>query len=308
MPNIPYVPYESKFREWNLKFRLIESFDLDTVRIVREAQVRGVNTIAPREQVERYVLQMKGGAEFPPIVLWTGTLIDGNTRVAACRKLGQGTFPAYEVELPNLDMARMLGAALNQLGGQSLRPDEARAAALMSLDAGWTDTQIHREYGVAVATVRGWRMQRQAEERAERLGIGDVLGELSRKKQQQVAKVTHDEPFKLLVEELQRGRPDDRDTKEVVAAVLEATSDDVAVSVIAEAAADWTPIGPDPGSVPPSPAREAKKFLGGLVKHPASHWVDVRHVDDLLPKWEQLAEIAAQVVAEYRRLTSAAVA
>ena len=74
---------------------------------------------------------MRNGAMFPPILLMApDLLIDGNTRLKAAQRIGRQTFPAIIVDTKTRDMALILAASLNQMGGERLTPEEAHEAAM----------------------------------------------------------------------------------------------------------------------------------------------------------------------------------
>jgi hypothetical protein len=85
---------------------------------------------------------MKNGAAFPPIVLAAtlhkgrDVMIDGNTRARAAQTLKLNTFPAYRVSpIADPNFARMLGAALNNLGGDRLSRAEPTGPRRCSLSS-----------------------------------------------------------------------------------------------------------------------------------------------------------------------------
>src|SRR5215472_8713856 len=91
------VRFEALFQRWGLQWEFVPELSLaDQLKTLDEAQVRDLSHIAPTERVHEYALQMKGGANFPPIVLMApNILIDGNTRAQAGRQAGRTTLPAY---------------------------------------------------------------------------------------------------------------------------------------------------------------------------------------------------------------------
>src|SRR4051794_37421664 len=65
---------------------------IDEIREAEGIQVRRIDHRAPKDQVTKYAVAMKNGANFPAIVLNDALeRIDGNTRVEAASKLGRDT-------------------------------------------------------------------------------------------------------------------------------------------------------------------------------------------------------------------------
>ena len=132
MPETIHNPQaESIFNRWGLSFELIDAFPIAEIKDIEGQQVRFRTNIANADVVEEYYEQQQNGAVFPPVVLaFPGTIIDGNTRLAMARKAKLETFPVYMVKTSSLDLAKALGAALNQIGGVRLTQDEAYRAAV----------------------------------------------------------------------------------------------------------------------------------------------------------------------------------
>ena len=303
MHAVNHEPFERKFELHNVKYELIEDVTLDSMEKRETAQVRRHSPIAPPHQVERYRLAMSAGQSFPPVVLWGDIILDGNTRIAAARKQGLTSLPAYRVQCRNERQAVILAAALNQMNGRPLTDEEARESAELMMDDGMKDEYIAREVQINAAKVRRWRKERETVARAERVGVADELGNLSASQRQKLAGITHERPFAETVKALAERSPSADQFRELVAAVSSATSDDAAVDVIRDAVDDWEPVGKYPkGQAGHSSARDANKSIGALVKHDAAYWVDMAVADEQLPKWERLHALAGQVIDEYRRL------
>jgi hypothetical protein len=262
------VRFESLFQRWGLKWEFVPELSLaDQLKVLDEAQVRDLAHIAPTERVHEYALQMKGGATFPPIVLMApNILIDGNTRAQAGRQAGRTHLPAYRVEVPDLDFAKMLAAALNQMGGARLTPEEANKSAIRMMNLGWPDESIGRELGYAAESVRRWRREAEFSERSSALDLNGYAAKLTKKQRQDVAKIVHDEPFAEMVKLIADTKPDPKDLKELAQVVEKAPSDEQAVEAIKTARVEWVPVGPDPRKVYRNKsAQQLRMHLGALV-------------------------------------------
>lgn len=259
--------FEALFQRWNLKWEFLAELSLADLKVIDEAQVRELDHVAIPESVHEYELQMKGGASFPPVVaMKPDILIDGNTRVTAARNLGRTTFPAYLVEVDGIDFAKMLASALNQLGGRRLTPTEANKSALAMMDLGWTDDAVGRELGYSAESVRRWRRERDFNDRVDQLGLAEAAARLSKRQRQDVAKITHSEPFTEVVKLIADVKPDPRELKELIETVEKASSDSAAVQSIRDARQEWTPVGPDPKRVYRNrAAQQLRMHLGGIT-------------------------------------------
>jgi ParB-like chromosome segregation protein Spo0J len=301
---VNHEPFERKFDLHNVKYELVGDVPLDSMEKRESSQVRSHSPIAPAQQVERYRMAMAAGQTFPPVVLWGNVILDGNTRIAAARKHGVTSLPAYRVSCRNERQALILAAALNQLNGRPLTDEEAREAAERMMDDGMKDEYIAREVQVNAAKVRRWRKERATNERADRLGVADEIAALSASQRQKLAGITHERPFAEIAKAMADRQPSAEQFKQLVADVQSAPSDDAAVEAITDAAADWEPAGKYPrGQAGHSTAKDANRSIGALLKHDAAYYVDLALTDEQLPKWEQLQLLAGQVIDEYRRLS-----
>ena len=300
---VNHEPYERKFALHNVKFELRDDVPLDSMQKRENVQVRRHSEIAPRPQVERYAIAMKAGQDFPPITLWGSVILDGNTRIAAARLNGLTGLPAYIVQCRNERQAIILGAALNQMNGRNLTEQEAAEAAEEMMADGMADEYIAREVQVSAAKVRRWRLERTAVDRATRVGLGAEIDALSAARKQKLAPITHEEPFKALVNALAEHNPSGPQFAEVIEQVTTASSDEVAVRVVQEAVESWEPAGIHrAGQAGTVTARKANAPIGSLLKHDPAYYVDLNVADTQIPKWEQLHTLAVQVLDEYRRL------
>lgn len=303
MSSLNHEPFERKFRLHKIEFELVADFQLDDMKKRESVQVRTHSPIAPAAQVGKYAIGMQAGEEYPPVVLWGDIIIDGNTRIAAARKIGRNSLPAYILKCRNERQAIEIGASLNNLNGRSMSDIESFQAAEAFIADGMRDDFIARELQVNVTKVRRWRQEKETWERAERLGIADQVRDLTAGRRQALSTITHDEPFRETVAALDGRNPTNEQFKELLDAVRTASSDSDAVAQVRYAADDWEPAGKyRTGQGPASTAKTANRSIGSLIKHDPSYWVDATLADEQLPKWEALAALAQHVVEEYRRL------
>jgi hypothetical protein len=306
--------FEAKFESWHLKFEFIEAISLDDLEALEEAQVRDLINIAPPARIDEYALQMAHGATFPPLVIAAqlqgknDVLIDGNTRARAALRLKRDTFCAYRVSpIPDVGFAKVLAAALNQMGGIRLEGVEARKAALEAIDMGWTDDQIACEIGYSASAVRNWRRDQQLNERIDRLHLGDTAARLNKTQQRAIAKIDHDEPFKEILSLVADTKPPKLELEELLTAVQKAGSDSNAVEAISKAREDWQPIGPEPAKVHRNQvAAQARMHIGGLLKitDPVTVFDAAKAAEDA-EKWRQLRDVVNYVLAMFETQAAA---
>lgn len=302
--------FEALFSRWNLNFEFIPELSLtDDLKVLDEAQVRDLANIGPSEQVDQYALQMKQGANFPPIVVAaqlrdsTDVMIDGNTRARAARRNHNDAFPAYRVSpIPDADFAKLLAAALNQLGGKRLERAEANKAALAAMDMGLSDDQIALEIGYSAESIRRWRRDQQFNERIDKLQLIDHADKLTKTQKREVGKVAHDEPFGELVQLVATTKPEQPDLRELLETVEKAGSDHDALVAIEKAREEWRPIGPPPQKVHRNrAAQQARMHLGGLLTVEPAAVYDPTKADDDFEKWQKVREIVDQVLAVFEQ-------
>jgi ParB-like chromosome segregation protein Spo0J len=288
---------EAKIADWRLPFEFIEEYAVDSVTIDAEAQVRAGIHIAPRERVDEYAAQMRNGAKFPPIVVnERRALLDGNTRLAAARRVKRATLPTYVVTCGTPEMAVMLAAALNQMGGERLTAAEAAEAAQVMMARGFPDDVICRELGRDPTAVRRWKAQLETTERADRLGL-DVKT-LTKAALERLASVRREDPFKeavALVRDAGIKKP--ADITALVDEINQATSDEAALHKIAERRDELAPAGPPPGRANVrKEVQVARMAIGSLLTVADA---DLTTLAPTLPdreRWLKLLDLVSRVV------------
>jgi ParB-like chromosome segregation protein Spo0J len=298
-PDWSYTPIIAKLREWNLTYEVVPDFPLSRVRRDDESQVRQLAHIAPALRVEEYAQQMRNGAMFPPILLMTpDLLIDGNTRLKAAQRIGRQTFPAIIVDTKTRDMARILAASLNQMGGERLTPEEAHEAALLMMRSNYPDVAIARELGRDIAQVRRWRTQRDVEHRAERLGLGDEIQQIPRGTRGLLAGVSHEQPFVETTRLLAEMRPVEKQAKEIISEIQQASSDQAQLDVVARLRDDFAPAGPPPRSSARKDLALVRAAIATVIKHESDldTVINRGQREAELERWTNLQQVAIKAL------------
>lgn len=302
------VRIEGVLRDWNVDFSFEPEFLIKKVDANYDGtQVRSSEHRAPRDMVDEYANQMRNGAVFPPMVAThNGRLIDGNTRKAAAARNGLETFPIYLVRLPRPDFGPMIGAALNQMGGKRLTPEEAMAVAEAMMREGYADEAIARYLGRSRAMVQNYRREHRYKEAAERTGVKELA--VSRGVQRHLADITHDEPFKAAVELAAAAKVQPKDVQELVQRVVTARSEREELDTIAGYHEKWKPVGPPPQRVAPNRAalvagRKVDALLA--ITTPAGELAPAALREELEPKWKKLRHFADDVLTAFREAPDA---
>jgi len=295
---LQYAPLEAKLLEWGMPYTVNREFPIEDIVIEESAQVRFAANIAPKDRVDEYKMQMQSGAVFPPILLRVpgNVIIDGNTRVAAAKKIGRKAIPALLVDTKTEDMHQILAAAVNQMGGERLKAAEAHATALLMLRVGYPDAAIAREMGRDQSQVRKWRSQQEVLERAKPLGID--LGALARTTLEPLSDIRLEKPFIEAARLFTEVRPKQKEAKDIVEKVAQAVSEEGALQAIQEIREELAPVGPPPKAA----SREiplARAAIGNLVKFEGrpSAAFDPAKREEELGRWQRLQKIVQDVVA-----------
>ena len=289
---------EALWLSWNVPNELVE-FPIEDIRTLEGAQVRELGHIAPSEGVEEYALQMKGGAQFPPIVLMKpNILIDGNTRLGAARENNLSTFPAYVIDVPTVDFAKAVAGALNQLNGRRLTAGEAQGVALTMLrELKFSDEQAAAHVGRSAQMVRTWRLQSETESRANRVGLADNLGDVSMNQRVKLASIGHDAPFAEMLKLVSEAKVPNSELTRVVKEIKAAPSDADALEVVAEARKEWRQIGPEPRTVQVNKAaRRARMTIPQLLHLDPLDVFDPDKAETDRELWEGLRAHVAKIL------------
>ena len=297
--------FESIFDNWRLTWRLEPNFPIDQIQDVASQQVRDQVHRANRTVVEEYYQQHEAGSVFPPITLRDGnlSLIDGNTRRAMWLRAKRATIPAYIVTLPSADLARALGAQLNNISGVRLTPDESARQALAMLEEGTFDEQqIARIVGRSRTQVGRWRQEREFKARAEKAGIDPHL-RIPDTQRRTLSKVVQVKPFAELTRLAGSRRIQNGDLASIVDRVLTADSEDAALDTITSAAAELAPTGPDARAVAANPKAKRMRMVLPQVLNlaPAEEFYEPDRAAADRAMWLQIRIAAQNALDMYER-------
>lgn len=161
------------------KYEEVADYDLTQLSPERRVQVREPLHYAPKDAVERYMIQM-GETSFPPIIVTNDAwIVDGNTRVGAKLRRKEKFFPAFVIEVSWTGATEkqrndlyILAATMNAMAGQPLTSKEVRQAAARFIERGYKAEEIARAIGLKPASVSAVRKEIEAEKKLERVGLG----------------------------------------------------------------------------------------------------------------------------------------
>jgi hypothetical protein len=150
-----------------------------------QVQVRDGSEVAPPKEVARYAEMMKpyltkrDQLTMPPVVVTAdGYVVDGNTRIAAARKLEWLTFPAFVLNdryegAPTslIDRLIMLGTMLNMTHGRGLSRERQEQLILQVSKDGDSPEEISRKLQISRNIVLSTLKARDATERLMELGV-----------------------------------------------------------------------------------------------------------------------------------------
>lgn len=300
---------EKVFGRWGLTYQLVDEFPLDRIQNIQGQQVRFQANIANRDVVEEYFQQYNNGAQFPPVVLAEpGTIIDGNTRLAMAHKANLPVFPAYLVRVSSLDLAKALGAYLNQIGGVRLTQDEAYQAAIdmMGENLNFSDAQIAETTGKASWQVKNWRAEQEAALHAQRTNAGLAFEAVPKTQHKTLAKIVQDAPFKAAIELAGSRRLPNATVKKMVEDVGAATSEAEALEVVATVSRD-NPLG-GPGGVAVvrnMKAARMRMVLPQVVNlRPPEELYEADKADEDEKLWREVRRVVDAQIAYYAQMTT----
>jgi len=311
-----------------LKYTEESQYDLSTLSFERRVQVRETGHYAPKEQVDRYAVQM-GHSKFPPIIVTADRwIVDGNTRVGAALKRGDRFFPAvvlnaeWDKATPQQrEELYALGATLNAANGNPLTAAERRESVRHLLALGWTEAHIERVAGIKPSDTKRVKRDLAAERRAEQVGLevtnpedgrvirnggtGYVTGAAKRALGQQNAVELHDEPFLELAKLAADAGLGAAEVTEFARAAKQASSDAEALRVLAEAR---TEMGDRirqremTGTAKPAPSRQLRQALGNILRHAGNESAVVEHNPEL---FEQHTDAIASAITVLTNIAAA---
>jgi hypothetical protein len=219
---------------------------------------------------------MRGGAEFPPIVVSSDAyIIDANTRVEAARSIKVPSLPALVITPPFKtsptdvqNKYKALAATLNQLGGQRLTTAESKDAAVTLIHLGWNTPNISRALGLSSQIAAKIRKMELARERMTRLGLIPPKAEYMTTCGQPAMLSLNDEPYRRMVLLIQDANLSHREATEIAVAVGKTGSDQAALDLIATYRAqmeDRIRAHALTGNGKPSSAAKFRRALGNVL-------------------------------------------
>lgn len=293
---------EQLLSEWNLPFELDPAYPLNRLKIEDATQIRLAPHRAPSATVDQYVTHMKHGANFPPIVVGSNAmLVDGNARVEAANKTGRRTFPAYKVKFPHLGLAKIVAAALNQMGGDRLTEDEIVVAAEAMMGEGYADEAIARTLGRSASHIRNLRKSREFEETVTRLGLTAL--EVPKAVGRVLANIQHDLPFEAALRAVAEQKPSIKAIGQLVDKIEKTRSDADAMAIITAEKEKWGPVTgppPQPRSLTKSQGKKALAHVEALIELGKDNPENlVLHGNEAHTAWLGLSVLATRVLALY---------
>lgn len=258
----------------------VAQYDYDKLDPARRIQVRDMNHYAPKDEVERYAIQMADNV-FPPIIVtsddWIG---DGNTRVGA-RKLRKERYgPAIVLDVKwegSTDKVQAeliaLAATLNSQNGRALDRKEARAVAAHLVGLNWKAEQIARAIGVKPGIVSAVKREIDAEAKLTKVGLdgnGSLKGASLRALGQTPVLALNDAPYR---EVAQLAADAGLNAGEVIALAKDAKAEGGDAEALAlikatrDEFADRIREHELTGAAKPPLARQLRQSLGRITKH-----------------------------------------
>ena len=143
----------------NIDYEFVPNYRLADIVESEGNQVRQIDHRAPRDQVDRYAVAMKHGANLPAVVLnERGEKIDGNTRTAAAEKNGDDSIAAYICHGMSQLEERALSVELNQSNGLAMTKLELKQFIAGAVEGGvQPDVKtLARMTGMKETTIKRW--------------------------------------------------------------------------------------------------------------------------------------------------------
>jgi hypothetical protein len=213
------------------------------------------------------------------------------------------SYPAYVVDLVSADFAMVLGAALNQMGGKRLEPNEANKAAIamMGGDIRFSDAQIAAAVGRSASQVRQWRLELDAEQRAAALNVDDAMGQLPASVRRTLSRVKLDEPFKAITRLAAESQPAKSELNNLVKDIDGAGSEAEAMTLITDAARLWRPTGPLKGkAVVNGKAHRMRMVLPQVLNlAPPADVYEPQFAARDLGMWRAVQDVCGKMIAHY---------
>lgn len=289
-------------------FTEVAQYALEELDPKRRVQVRESEHYAPKDQVERYAIQM-GESQFPPIIVTEDAyIVDGNTRVGAKLLRGEKFFPAIILDVAygsatdkEKYLLDALAATLNAQNGQPLTPRERRTIVERLLRLDWKNEQIGRAIGVGIAAVTEVKQEMDAVARLRRVGVdnGHLKGASLRALGKKPVQVLNDEPFKDLASLAEQARLNATEIVTFAKQAKETGSDDGARQVVASLRTEMEDRIREQaltGASKPPVARQLRQHLGFITKFTDDAQTLVETNPDVMPQHIAALESAIAVL------------
>jgi hypothetical protein len=274
---------EQMLQARSIEFDFEPNVQISEIRDAEGNQVRLTEHRAPKDQVTKYSIAMKHGAQFPAIVLNDRLeRIDGNTRLEARIKNGDTTIPAYICHNMTPLEARSLSVELNQSNGLAMTEEEIRRFVDGAVQEGQhADIRsLSRMTGVSETKLQRWVAETQFTARAEREGIDERhINVLPASTRAALNASRLAAPFRAVTQLAAEARMPAAEVKKVVAQANAAASESDALAIIAaERDARLEEIRAVGSGFSPRDNRRSKgsaQHIGGLVRFEVEDLLDV---------------------------------
>jgi hypothetical protein len=255
---------------------------ISEIRDVEGNQVRLPEHRAQKDQVAKYSVAMKHGAQFPAVVLNDRLeRIDGNTRLDARIKNGDTTIPAYICHNLTQLQARSLSVELNQSNGLAMTEHEIRMFVERAVQEGQhADIRsLSRMTGVTETKLQRWVAEALFNTRIEREHIDAHISVLPPSTRAALNAARLAAVFRGITQLAVEARIPAAEVKKLVAQANQAPSESDALAVVAaereNRATEIRAVGS--GFSPRNTRRSngSARHLGGLAKFKVEDLLDV---------------------------------
>lgn len=169
---------------WTLELISLEEINERTSR-QNQARTFGDGAALDADTVERYTLDMKAGAEFPPVLARRTSakaklvLLGGNHRHAAAVAAGRAVIPGYVVEVADEALVVRLMYEDNRTHGLAVPREDRLRQAVHLTSMGWTNRDAGACVGIEDTAVATAKSVFAASGRARKAGVGDEFDGLT---------------------------------------------------------------------------------------------------------------------------------
>lgn len=258
----------------------VAQYDLEKLDTSRRVQVRDTPHYAPKDEVERYSIQM-AYSQFPPIIVTEDAwVLDGNTRVGACLERGNKFFPALVLGVSwgkasekQKNELVALAATLNSQNGRPLDRKEARAVAAKLVSLNWKTEQIARAIGVQKNIVGAVKREIDAEKKLTKVGLdgnGALKGASLRALGQTPVLALNDAPYREVAQLAADAGLNQGEIISLAKSAKESGSDADALAVISATRAEFADRIREhalTGAGKPPVARQLRQGMGWITKY-----------------------------------------